>query len=294
MNDMIGEPRVVEAGRGVAWWSGGWRIFRSSVWTWIGIMIIYILVMALINLVPYVGGLGSVLLTPVFIGGFMLGCDAIERGQPLRVAHMFEGFQGAHFVPLMIIGAVNIGMTVGIALIMTAGVLGSVKIADMARIGAGGDPFEALSGTAQAMTGTGMLMAVIAIVIGGVFTMMNWFAPALVALRGATAIEAMKLSFLGSLRNWVPFLVYGLIGLAVFIACAVVFFFAAAMLGGGALLTGDPFTMVATAMLVFAVAAVVAGVVGLFVGPVVLGSIHASYKDTFATSDSELGNPAYR
>jgi uncharacterized membrane protein len=294
MNDMIGEPRVVEAGRGAAWWGGGWRIFRSSVWTWIGIMIIYLLVMALINLVPYIGGLGSVLLTPVFVGGFMLGCDAIERGQPLRVAHMFEGFQGAHFVPLMIIGAVNIGMTVGIALITTAGVLGSIKFADMARIGAGGDPFDALSGTAHAMTGTGMLMGVIGLVIAAVLAMLNWFAPALVALRGTTAIEAMKLSFLGSLRNWVPFLVYGLIGMAVFITCAIVFFFAAAMFGGGALLTGDPFTMLATAMIFFAVAALVAAVLGLFVGPIVLGSIHASYKDTFATEDTGLGNPAYR
>ncbi len=294
MNDMIGEPRVVDAGRGAAWWSWGWRIFRSSVWTWIGIMIIYLLAMALINVVPFVGGLGSVLLTPVFMGGFMLGCDAIERGQPLRVAHVIEGFQGAHFVPLMIIGAVNIGITVGIALITTLGVLGSIKIADMARIGEGGDPFETLVGTAHAMTGTGMLMGAIAIVIAAALAMLNWFAPALVALRGTTAIEAMKLSFLGSLRNWVPFLVYGLIGMAVFIACAIVLFFAAAMFGGSALLTGDPFTMLATAMIFFAVAALVAALLGLFVGPVVFGSIYASYQDTFATEDTELGNPAYR
>ena len=62
------------------------------------------------------------------------------------------------------------------------------------------------------MTGTGLLVCLLVmLVLAAVFAMLNWFAPALVALRGAPAIEAMKLSFLACLRNWVPFLVYGLI-----------------------------------------------------------------------------------
>ena len=109
MRTMIGEPRVVEAGRGAAWWAEGWRMFTSSVGTWIGIMIIYVVISALISAVPFVGTVGHWLLTPVFIGGVMLGCQALERGEPLRVAHLFDGFQGPHFVPLMIIGAFNMG-----------------------------------------------------------------------------------------------------------------------------------------------------------------------------------------
>jgi hypothetical protein len=53
---MIVEPRVVEAGRGFAWWSEGWRIFRSSMGTWIGVFIVYVIVSALVSIVPFVGG----------------------------------------------------------------------------------------------------------------------------------------------------------------------------------------------------------------------------------------------
>ena len=79
MAHMIGEPRVVEAGRGAAWWGEGWRLFTSNFWTWIGIMIIYIIISVLISIVPFVGTLGHWLLTPVFMGGLMLGCQAIDR-----------------------------------------------------------------------------------------------------------------------------------------------------------------------------------------------------------------------
>ena len=38
-----------------------------------------------------------------------------------------------------------------------------------------------------------------------------WFAPALIALNGMTAVDAMKLSFKACWVNIIPFLVYGLI-----------------------------------------------------------------------------------
>ena len=44
MANVIGEPRVVEAGRGAAWWGEGWHILTSNFWTWIGMMIIYIVI----------------------------------------------------------------------------------------------------------------------------------------------------------------------------------------------------------------------------------------------------------
>ena len=157
MANVIDEPRVVEAGRGTAWWGEGWHIFASNFWTWIGIMIVYIIISILISLVPFVGSFGHWLLTPVFMGGLMLGCRAIEQEQPLRVAHLFEGFQGAHFVPLMIIGAVNIAITVVITALGVDAVAGGISLAGLTQSGAMGDPFAALGGMASAFTGTGLL-----------------------------------------------------------------------------------------------------------------------------------------
>ena len=110
MSRVVVEPRVVDAGRGLAWWCEGWRIFTRSVGTWIGVFIVYVIVSVLVSIVPFVGPVAHSLLTPVFVGGLMMGCRALDRGEPLRVSHLFEGFQGTHFVPLMIIGAVNIGL----------------------------------------------------------------------------------------------------------------------------------------------------------------------------------------
>ena len=42
-------------------------------------------------------------------------------------------------------------------------------------------------------------------------TMALWFAPALVMLSDMAALDAMKASFAGCLRNWLPFLVYSLV-----------------------------------------------------------------------------------
>ena len=116
MSISLSDVRVVEASRGTGWWAQGWRTFTSNLWTWIGIMVIYFIIVVLISVIPFVGDVGHSLLAPVFIGGLMLGCRAIHRGEPLRVAHLFEGFQGAHFVPLLIIGAIDIGLTLLIEL----------------------------------------------------------------------------------------------------------------------------------------------------------------------------------
>ncbi|MFO1316262.1 MAG: BPSS1780 family membrane protein [Burkholderiales bacterium] len=289
------EPRVVAAGRGAGWWADGLSLFRSGFWTWLGIMVIYLIITMLISMVPYVGSIGHWLLTPVFMGGLMLGCRALERGEPLRVAHLFEGFQGAHFVPLMIIGAVNIAITLGIGTLAVVGVAGSLKIADLASIGSARDPLDALMGSASGLGGTGLLVSLLILVIATVFAMLNWFAPALVALQGANAVDAMKRSFVSCLRNWVPFLVYGLIAIGVMIAAAVAFGGIALAFGAGALFSGgNSGSWIAMAAVLFVLFMLAVAVVALFVGPIVFGSTYAGYKDTLADDGVAPADPAFR
>ena len=136
MPDPMNDMRVVDAGRGANWWGQGWRIFTSSMLTWIGIMLIYIIISIMISVVPFVGDVGHSLLAPVFIGGLMLGCRATARDQPLKVAHLFEGFQAAHFVPLLIIGAVDIALTLLLTVVMAGGIFGGGNFMQMMQRGA--------------------------------------------------------------------------------------------------------------------------------------------------------------
>lgn len=290
MDDFTREPRAVEAGRGAAWWGGGWSIFASNVFTWIGIVLIYYIISLVLGLIPIVGSVGQALLTPVFLGGIMLGCRSIERDGTLRVAHLFEGFQGAHFVPLMIIGAVNIAFFVALALLGVAGAFGTFGFASLMTPGV--DPFDVLQGSMRAMTGLGLLMALVMLVIVAVFAMLNWFAPALVALHGLSGWEAMKRSLVACLRNWLPFLVYGLIALAVIIALGGLVLVASFGLLASVFAGAD--SGVAAMIAFMALFGVGLAAAGLVVGPIVFGSTYAGYRDIFAAPDPALANPAYR
>jgi hypothetical protein len=292
MPDPMNDIRVVEAGRGASWWAQGWRTFRSNLWTWIGIMLIFIIISMLISLLPFVGDAGHSLLAPVFIGGLMLGCRAIARGEPLRVAHLFEGFQGVHFVPLLIIGAIDFALTLLITVIVAGGAFGGGSLLDTMRSG-GADPMAAMSRSATAIGLTGFFAMIAGLAIAAIMGTLNWFAPALVVLHGAKSIDAMKTSFIACWRNWAPFLIYGLVSLALAVALLAVYGgLAATFVLGGAGSDGN-WIVALIGLVVFLL--IFIAVVALALGPVFFGSTYASYGDVFGDADeNDTGNPAYR
>jgi uncharacterized membrane protein len=80
--------------------------------------------------------------------------------------------------------------------------------------GFGEDP-QLLSGAmAEALAGpTFLLPILVAALLMLPVAMAYWFAPALIAIDGLGAWSAMKLSFRGCLKNILPLLVYGVLGL---------------------------------------------------------------------------------
>lgn len=274
--------RRVEAGAGASWWAVGWRIFTAHIGTWIGIVVVYFILSGLLSRVPYIGALAQSLLSPVFVGGIMAGCSAVDRGGPLRFTHLFEGFKEPNFIPLLIIGAVNIGFLVAIVLIMFAGFAGSIGLSVLlGNATPDFDPYALWEGL-----GFGMLIGALAVlVLVAVVAMLNWFAPALVVLRGAPPIEAMKASFRACMRNWVPFLVYGAIGMAIMLAALVVFVIVFAMAGVSAAFGGDGgWERVIGGIVVLGI---LAFTFGLVLTPLVFASTFASYRDNFAAAGEE-------
>jgi hypothetical protein len=189
-------PNKAAAGRGFAWWSEGWRIFREAGWLWIGIGVTLAVISIALGLIPVAGDLMTSLFFPVFGAGLMLGCRAIDAGEDLRFGHLFAGFQD------------KLGRLLMIGVFCLLGGIAVIALAFAVGLGAG--IFDQwLSDGVEGVN----LPAVLAILLGAalivLLTMAAWFAPALVALHDLTAFEAMKLSFRGCLRNWLPFLVYG-------------------------------------------------------------------------------------
>jgi uncharacterized membrane protein len=236
--------RSVEAGRGVAWWTAAWRLFAASPWIFIAMIVVFIVLTVTLALIPVAGSVATTVLAPVFAGGVFAGCRALDRGGELTIGHLFAGFAD-RLGPLVVVGLLYLAGSFVIVFVFMAllfAVIGASGITVLLM----GDPVQA--GVAMLATlGMGALFAVLIVALLGIpLLMAYWFAPALVALRNDEPVAAMKTSFSACLANFLPFLVYGLLGLA--------------------------FAIVASIPL---------GLGWLVLAPVGVASVYTSYKDIF-------------
>jgi uncharacterized membrane protein len=218
-------PRAVHADRGFAWWGEAWRLFTPAAGVWILIVILLVIVNMVLAVVPLIGHVVGQLLFPIFAGGLMLGCRAVDRGQPLTVGHLFAGF-GERTGPLFIVGLIYTAVAVAIALVVFglllmffgAAIVSSLwHLQDLNELQ---DPWAVFSilGSLGLAIVVGLLVFLLLYLP---LVMAVWFAPALVVLRGVAPLEAMRLSFNGCLRNIVPFLLYGLLGIGLAIVATI-------------------------------------------------------------------------
>jgi len=195
------EPRSVDAGRGLSWWTEAWPLFTRSAGVWIVMSLVLIVVCILVGLIPIIGGLAISLLLPVFAGGWMLAASKAEGGGTVEIGDLFSGFRDK-LSPLAVLGALMVAasLVIGLAAMM----LGAGALFGMA-VGGAHQSMSAM----MAGLGSGMLAVLVALALSLVVAMAVWFAPTLVVLQGAAPVEAMKASFAACLKNVVPFLIYG-------------------------------------------------------------------------------------
>ncbi len=194
----LGEVRKLSIGAGWSWIAQGFTLFKQSPGMWIGILLAFIVISVVVSLVPVVGSLAISVLSPVLMGGLMLGCRDLERGEDLQFSHLFAGFS-TQTGPLVMVGVLY--LVFALLAVIPGGAIMAVGV--MAESGAG-DP----SGASLIFVIIGVLL-MLALIIP--VLMAYWFAPTLVVMHGLTAFAAMKLSFKGCLKNILPFLWYGIV-----------------------------------------------------------------------------------
>src|SRR5262245_10579809 len=198
-----GEGRAVAASQGWAWITGGFDMFKKQPGMWIALVVVLLVIMivlSFLNILFFLGSIALMLLTPVFVAGLMLGCQAQSRGSPLEMGHLFAGFK-TQTGNLIVLGALALGGTI-IVLVPVILIVGVGAFFGAARGDAAG---------AAAMGGSFLIAWLLAMALSILLYMALWFAPALVALRGVAPMEAIKQSFSGCLKNIVPFLIYGIV-----------------------------------------------------------------------------------
>ena len=200
--NFIPEGHTVPAGHGWTWIAGGWELLKRRPGTWVAIAITAIVIGIAFYFMRSFGTILSILLTPVFTAGFVIGAKALDEGRELKIAHLFAGFTN-RFGALIAVGAIYLALL--FAIVVVSALVTGVSVWVM--LGAGPD---LASATLSELTAY-LLAWLIALALMVPVFMAVWFAPPLVAFDGLGALDALKASFRGCLKNIVPFLIYGLI-----------------------------------------------------------------------------------
>lgn len=204
------ETRNVAAANGWYWIRDGFELFRLNPVIWIALFFIYLLICMALSVVPLIGPIMLNLLAPVFIGGFMMGCRALEAGEELEINHLFAGFKQntAHLITVGGLYLAGVIVIVGVIFVMTGGALL-----------AAGEQAQAMADPAKA--GVMLLAALVGLTLLLPLIMAYWFAPTLVVFHDIKPVDAMKLSFFACLGNILPFTVYSIVSMVLLVLSAI-------------------------------------------------------------------------
>jgi hypothetical protein len=198
--DFVPGGRAVDAGRGWSWITAGWELFKRQPGTWIGIIVVFLVILIVASLIPVAGGLLITLFFPVFVGGVVIGCRALDEGEELRFNHLFAGFRDRTGT-LIGVGALYLAFSLAVMLVVGL----TMGVGMMTMMGAGDPASMAQMGMTMALAGLIMFALMLPAI------MAVWFAAPLVLFHGQGVMDAMKGSFVGCLRNIMPSLIYGVV-----------------------------------------------------------------------------------
>jgi uncharacterized membrane protein len=200
--EFIPEGRGVAAGNGWRWIADAWAFMADQRWTFVGVFLLLMVVNLAAQLVPIVGPLAMTVLSPLLIGGFVLGCEAVRRGKPFEVAHLFAGFQ-RHSGKLLTLGALSLAFGILFMVLMIL-IVGVSVVPLITGVG------EPTPDEVMAMMLPMLLAVLVILALSLPVSMAMLFAPPLIVLTDSDVLPALKRSFGACLKNVVPFLVWSL------------------------------------------------------------------------------------
>ena len=201
---LVQPSRVCPAGAGWTWIAQGWGLFARAALMWIASIVILFIIAFAMGLVPIIGHIAFQILSPVFAAGLVLACRSIEQNGNFELSELFGGFR-VQFGPLCVVGILFL---VGeIAILLVFGAFAGFAILSGALAGHTGNVLDAVVASSTSIALGALVAAALSVPLFAAY----WFAPALVVLHGMAPLAAMRASFVGSFRNFLPFLVYSVI-----------------------------------------------------------------------------------
>jgi hypothetical protein len=189
------------------WLKQGWQLFKLWPIPWMGMTAAAFLAIFGISMVPRLGGLVVEILSPLLVAGYMYAARAAENGEPVTFIHLGAGFQKQHLRPLLILGAIYLGAGLLIGLVMQR--LGGSSLQEMMRLAH--DPTSMSPEATQQVLHQSLPAVLVGLLLYTPLLMATWFAPALVAFKEFSSVNALWWSLWTCFTNWRPILLYSLV-----------------------------------------------------------------------------------
>ncbi|GKX56584.1 hypothetical protein SOASR030_26960 [Leminorella grimontii] len=209
--------QAVPAGVGVNWISDAWNLIKPKLGMWILMGIILLGILMVIQFIPLVSLLSSVIM-PIFVGGIITLCEKQRTTGEFDLGLMFSGFQN-NLGSLIGVGAVMFGITILAVIVMF--IVGGSAMLGLAMAGNGGDPSMALAGASGGMMFLSFILMFAIIMFGYALT---WFAPALIVVHKLPLGQALSMSLSAVKKNLLPGLVYFIVISIIMIVASIPFF----------------------------------------------------------------------
>ena len=200
----LGDIQSHSTGQGATWLGDAWRLFKKQPGLWVGMIIVYFILLIVLSMIPIINFLTSII-TPVLTGGWMIAAVNSDTNSNATLEDLFAGFK-QNAGPLFLVGLISLGLELVIFAVMgivIAAMLGINEFIQFVQ-----DPQD----MSQIMPVVGLLVLLYLAILVPII-MMIWFAPVLIVQHKLGAWESMMLSLKGCAKNVMPFLLYSIITL---------------------------------------------------------------------------------
>lgn len=202
------EIRKLNAARGWLWVRHGAELLWRNPLIGVGAAFTSLLVVFAALMLPVLGPLLAIALMPVMLAGYVRVCRALEENEPTDLSLILAGFR-QHTRSLVTLGAMlMLGLLFASTVMVLVGGEGLSSL--MQKFNETGDlqVFAAALADADSKVSLAILLGFSLMLV----LIVAWqYAPILVFFSGISPWQALQASFIGTLRNVVPYTVYTLI-----------------------------------------------------------------------------------
>ncbi len=203
------------AGRGWSWIAEGWGLMRQDWMLWLGMTFVYMVIALALKMIPFIGVLILILISPTMLAGVLHGAHDLEaqvrgvkvgsergaRGHLHRsIRQLFSGFSlEAELLPIMVISTLTLSAAVVIEI-----------LAQLLKVGGPALPAMLAGSVGPAIWLPALVSLLIVLVLQVALTMAIFYAVPLVLFKKEYPLPAIEKSFRACMHNALPLVVFGL------------------------------------------------------------------------------------